>query len=173
MNKKFNLIKILFVIAFASCCFIYGRIVPFSEQLPVYDSVLTISAIVFGVMGAWIAVIYPHIHDIDHQNQENEEDYKHFKKMLIPMTYAAFGLFVFIIIRLLAPIFKTIPFLVAYKTFFRGLSYATLGTICILQLWSVIYTFYPYDTIAKSLDRKKRRSQIKKNMFPNSRPKQS
>lgn len=37
----------------------FGRKVPFAEQWPMYEGLRTTAAIIFGVIGAWLAIIYP------------------------------------------------------------------------------------------------------------------
>jgi len=37
----------------------FGRVIPFAEQWPMFEGLRTTAAIIFGVIGAWMAIIYP------------------------------------------------------------------------------------------------------------------
>lgn len=37
----------------------FGKNVPFHEQWPLYEALRTTASIIFAVVGAWLAIIYP------------------------------------------------------------------------------------------------------------------
>ncbi|MCI5122880.1 MAG: hypothetical protein D3908_17170 [Candidatus Electrothrix sp. AUS4] len=71
-------LTILLSIFIAILCYSVGSDIKISEQLPLYESLRNTSAIIFGVMGAWIAILYPNsllkiYGKLDAKNSEEEE----------------------------------------------------------------------------------------------------
>jgi len=157
MTKLFMLAKILIVIAVLFFSFIFGRNIPFQDQLPLYESLRTTSAIIFGVMGAWIALICPEMLSsvISVYSKKDDDKYSRFKLLIRPMRYSTIILMFVLLIIFINPLVRQISFLCDYALQLRGFSFAILGLLTMLQLWSVLLTFIPTDFLETHMEKKK------------------
>ena len=131
----------------------YGRHVNMSDQLSLYDKIRNTSAIVFGVMGAWIAVVYPEsLQDILSIKTRYSSKYT-LSKILASMRISSIVLITIIVIDFLNPIIKQIIFLHKYKEVFRGLSYCLLCLLFLFQGWSIILTLLPANEAEKTVNK--------------------
>ena len=53
--------KIIFTLVFVIFCFHMGAKISFDAHMKIYDTLLTISGILFGVFGLWVSILYPGI----------------------------------------------------------------------------------------------------------------
>ena len=150
--QRIRFLRILFSLLFAILCGLYGSNVSFSQQWPLYEALRTTSAIVFGVMGAWLAIIYPGIlsHVFDKKTLP-DTDQQNVNKLLSPMYYATMILIVVLFVGVFAPILKQFSSLMKYAIFLRGLSYSILAFFTVLQLWALLLIFIPQDIVGKKI----------------------
>lgn len=163
--------KVLKVVSVSLLCilfFHYGQNIPFEKQWPLYDGLRNTSAIIFGVMGAWIALIYPEalsslLGKIN--NSDNDSKAKEAEKLLPPLVYSAVILIFVLLVGILAPIFNQIPLLVANYKIVRGISYSLLGLLTICQLWTVILTLLPADLVKQDINRLRNKQIARKRLL--------
>jgi hypothetical protein len=145
--------------------FHYGQEVAFSTQWPLYDSLRNTSAIIFGVMGAWIALIYPEaLSSLLKTNQKNSADRKRLNevhKILHALVLSSCILSMVLMVGFLAPIAKQIPWLITNTKWVRGASYSLLGLLTICQLWTVVLTLLPADRVKRNIDGASKKKQIR------------
>ncbi|MCI5137183.1 MAG: hypothetical protein D3922_01925 [Candidatus Electrothrix sp. AR1] len=147
-------LTILLSFLFAVLCYSVGSDIKISEQLPLYESLRNTSAIIFGVMGAWIAILYPNsllkiYGKLDAKNSEQEE--KKFKQLISPMVFSTVIVSLVLVIGLCAPVLRKVSFLLEYKEVFRSLSFSFLGTLTFLQLWALFCALEPGRGILESM----------------------
>lgn len=148
--------SLLLLVAFSAIAFIYGRNIPFKEQWPLYDSLRNTASIVFAVMGAWIALLYPEALSTLFKVGKIQGDFvrvRQINKLLLPLIYSTFVLSSILVVGIAAPILKQIPILsTKYVLWIRGLSYLFLSVLTVFQLWSVILTLVPADFVKRNLE---------------------
>jgi hypothetical protein len=151
-----NLVK-LFLLSL-SCVFFfsYGQNIPFERQWILYDGLRNTSAIIFGVMGAWIALIYPNalsslVNNTD--ESKNSHAVRSTERLLAPLVYSAVILAVVLLVGIAAPILKQISFFSSNYKAVRGISYALLSSLTICQLWTVALTLLPVDLAKRKFNR--------------------
>lgn len=100
-------IFILLAIVSVAISYVLGGGISYSEQWPLYESLRTTAAIVFGVMGAWIAIIYPQTlikvttsRDVD----VNSVEYQRVRKLMMPMVCSTAILCAVLIVGIFAPL---------------------------------------------------------------------
>jgi hypothetical protein len=136
--------------------------------MPLYEGLRNTSSIIFGVMGAWLAILYPDslkkIFGGGSQKlpeQEKQTIMLLFQPIIISTTVIA-------VVLILFPLFqvgKTINQLDEYKDVFRGLSFSLLSILTILQLWALILTLVPSDLVKKHIDKQNTKQEVVKRMF--------
>jgi hypothetical protein len=156
----------LFLLVALSTVFAYyGQEIAFEKQWPLYDGLRNTSAIIFGVMGAWVALIYPEAIASMLDSKENPVDQHRVKaahRVLSALVISACILATILLVGIFSPIFRQIPWMAHNFRFFRGLSYVILGIMTAGQLWTVLLTLLPADQVKHNLDyalsRKKNKS---------------
>ncbi len=131
MNKISKPLLILFLAAIAIFFFFYGRYIPFHEQWPLYEALRTTASIIFGVMGAWIALIYPDtlakILSKKHTNKTAE--IQKVKRVLEPLVFSTFCVILVLTIGVFVPVLKQFSWIMEYVQIFRGISFGLLGML--------------------------------------------
>ncbi len=145
MNRVLSCLKAVLFLLWAALCFFYGSNVPYAEQKDLYEALRNMSAIIFGIMGAWIAVLHPNLltHLINHKKIQ-ESDLPDSRHLITPMIYAAFSLAVVLMIGIMKPIVTQCAFIMEKADVVRGLSFAVVGSLTLLQIWALILSFVPY-----------------------------
>jgi hypothetical protein len=148
--------KLLLIFLLVLALFYFGQNIPFEKQWPLYDSLRSTASIVFGVMGAWIAIIYPEaLTELLGRTLKSEttDKSREVRKLISPLIYSTAILVAVLLIGILAPIFKLIPLLVDHTRLIRGISYSFLGVLTVLQIWSVLLTLLPADLVKININR--------------------
>ena len=167
MNKS---IRLLFIITGAGIIIssvVLGGKITFNEQMPIYDGLRTTSAIIFAVMGAWIALLYPgQLSQAFGQKpyKEKENDIEQIKRLFRPMIYSTIILMIVIGVSFGVPLAKQITYILPYRDVFRAVSFGVIAFLTLIQFWSIILTLVPGDTIKDDLDGIKSREEMLERM---------
>lgn len=151
---KIKLFIAAIVIAVSYWVFRVGGGIPFAEQWPQVESLREISSIIFGVFGAWIALIYPgKLEEIF--KREKKEDRKNdvvaIERLLLPMRFTTVILFFLLLFGLFGPFLKQFPWAVANAFYFRGLSFLLLSVLSILQIVAIVMALFPAGLISQEI----------------------
>ncbi|MBA1184512.1 hypothetical protein G7000_05465 [Pseudomonas stutzeri] len=147
-----------------------GRAVPFEQQWPLFEALRTTAAIIFAVIGAWIAIIYPErlkLSFAENKSPEVKID-NGLGKLFSPIVHSSAILCLVLLIGIIAPVLQSIPALEVYRVQCRGISYGILVALTLWQLWTVVLTLIPADIIKTYSDEEDRRK-----LFVNERTKRS
>lgn len=132
--------------------FWFGRSVPFAEQWPMYESLRTTASIIFAVIGAWLAIIYPDRLRISFGVKSNSVSPSlGMSQLFTPVVNSTAILCVILIIGAAVPILRRNPPPVDIELC-RGLSYLLLVGLTFWQLWTVILTLIPASEMKASVD---------------------
>jgi uncharacterized membrane protein (DUF485 family) len=173
LSRRFT--QVLLTLPLVLIFFYFGKNVSFAKQWPLYDALRNTASIVFGVMGAWIALIYPDaLSEIlgkshDSRDMENGNKIKEVKKLFSPLIYSTFILIFVLLIGIFAPIFKQIPLFINNRDLMRGISYVCLGILTPCQLWAVFLTLVPADFANQNLDYLHERQEVRKRLLSGTR----
>jgi hypothetical protein len=160
--KAFKFAISLFVLAFCTTAFLVGRHIPFAEQWPLYEALRTTAAIIFAVVGAWLAIIYPERLKLSFKITDESSKSKVANgvgKLLSPAINSTAILSVVLLVGISVPILKRIDYLMPYRDVCRGFSYALVAALTFWQLWTIILTLIPADVIKSSSDQNDRHDQ--------------
>jgi hypothetical protein len=143
------------LISICSGLFYFGQNISFEKQWPLYDALRNTASIVFGVMGAWIALIYPEaLSELigGSLKSKTADKAREVNKLISPLIYSTVVLIAVLLIGILAPIIQQIPVLVSHYRLIRGVSYTFLGMLTILQLWAVLLTLLPAHVVKQNIE---------------------
>ena len=164
-----SITAVLLSIIIAIGCYLVGGQITIVEQVPLYESLRNTSAIIFGVMGAWIAILYPgalmKIYGKP-EIEKSEQESKNIQQLISPMILSTFIVSLVLVVGLLAPVLRKVVFLLQYKEFFRSLSFSLLGVLTFMQLWALLSTLAPSDRIQESISFTIKKRKKVKQLFP-------
>lgn len=141
---------LLGAISIALCVlgFVLGKNVTISNQWPLYDTLRTTSAIIFAVVGAWLAIIYPERLKIAVRDQDAiSEKSPRLKLILTPAVSSAAILIIVLLIGVLHPLLRQIPALLDHGVAIRGASFAFLVALTLWQVATVVIAILPVDIL--------------------------
>lgn len=137
--------SVLAIIGFS--LFVFGMEIAFAKQWPLYEGLRATAAVVFGVMGAWIALLYSQrlavIYSKDSTNEQRKQALGEIWRFLQPLTYSTLILVVVLLLPLVHRIMLQIDALMKVKSALRGTSFMVLGLLTILQLWTLLASLVP------------------------------
>lgn len=134
-----------FVSALTITAFPLGFKIPMESQLAVYESLVTVSSFVFGVMGAWLALVYPETlkRVVDPSAKGKGDMLKTLKRLLIPMGISLGVIAVSMAVRLLTLVAKYSFELHSYSEMLRGASFSVATLSSCLVLIALLYAIAP------------------------------
>lgn len=144
----------------------FGSVVPFSEQWPLYEALRTTASIIFAVVGAWFAIIYPERLKLSFRgekvsNESGRDSGIH--HLFTPIVHSTCILSIVLVIGVAAPILKRIEFFAEYATVFRGISFGILVALTMWQLLTVLYSLIAPDMLKTQADFEDRQQRVIEN----------
>lgn len=139
----------------------FGRSVPFAEQWPLFEALRTTASIIFAVVGAWLAIIYPERLRLSFRGGSggNGQAVK-VGQLLHPAMHSTAILCVVLFVGIAAPLLKQVSALLEYRDVLRGVSYGLLASLTLWQIWTVVLTLIPADVLQTASDHEVRRQRF-------------
>lgn len=167
-KSLFYLFLIVALIAVAYWGYFYGQAVSIKEQLLLYKSLRDLSAIIFAVIGAWIAIIYPNALTNIFKNKGVEIlEHQKIRILAIPMFISTGTIVISAGVEFLYPISKQIIFLKQYSKILHGASYSTVGVLFLIQIWCLLIALLPTQLITDDILVAKRQRDFDESLKPN------
>lgn len=145
MTLRYGLIKYGSTVAVAAIAGWHGTAVPFVEQKPAFDGLLQIAGIVFGVLGAWLAIVYPGaLGDVlKGRRQLGEPETRSLQQLVGPMITATVVILAVLAANVFAPWAKHQPWIIAHTDWARRGAFGALGLFSTTLLWGVLECLVP------------------------------
>lgn len=133
----------------------FGKSIPFQQQWPLYEALRATAAIIFAVVGAWLAIVYPERLRLSFNSSTKpaEPVNDRFTALFTPIAHSTIILGMVLLAGIAAPIAKQIPILLEYRELARTASFVLLVVLTLWQVWTVVLTLYPADIIKSQADR--------------------
>ncbi|MCR1838316.1 MULTISPECIES: hypothetical protein [Rodentibacter] len=144
---------ILLILSIATAYFV-GDKITFSEQWGLYETLRTTASIIFAVVGAWLAIVYPEKlkAPFKEKRKSRSDTDTRFGMLFSPIFHSTLILCIVLFIGILAPILKQIPFFLEYKHILRAISFGVLFFLTFWQIWTVFITLIPADLLKTQSD---------------------
>ena len=144
----------ILVLILLALAYQFGRAIPFVEQWPLFEALRTTAAIIFAVVGAWLAIVYPERLKLSFRRDDPTPSLANggIGQLLSPAVHSTAILSIVLIVGVTAPVLKRIAVLHVYSVEMRGLSYTLLVFLTLWQLWTVILTLVPADRVKDHAD---------------------
>lgn len=166
---KYSVIFILLILIPISLIFIYGKNVSYSDQKDILDSLKDTASIIFAILGAWIAVIYPKNLQEKILKLETDSDKEQeivFEKLIYGLILITSVLILMILSLVFINMIKNISYFVQYRDILRSLLLLYLYVISLVQCYALLVTLMPNIKILVDLISTRHERNVQKNMNP-------
>lgn len=146
----------------------FGQNVPFASQWPLFEALRTTASIIFAVVGAWFAIIYPERLKKSFKGGGTDSDAngRGITRLFTPIVHSTAILASVLIIGVAAPLLKQLTFVVEHKEFFRGVSYFVLVCLTLWQLLTVLYSLIGPDMVKRHNSAQERAREAANSVLP-------
>lgn len=140
--------------AISGAVFVYAPVVRFSEQWPLYEALRTTAAIIFAVVGAWIAIAFPERLRLLTGSKRGSQSSANARMLdlFAPVVNSTITLCAILLIGIAAPILKGMVTEESRVTALRSLSFSLLVFLTLWQVWTVVLTLVPADLLKTAMD---------------------
>jgi fumarate reductase subunit D len=167
-----NLFRLGLVAVIAYLGYHFGAPIPLKDQWPLFEALRTTTSIVFGVMGALLALVYPDaVKNALRNGPSTQESDGGLKRLITPCGHSALLL---ILLVFVAPI---ISWLGTFdpKEFAENVTLfqqVTFSIFCILSYWQIsilLMVLIPFDDLYMNVHQGIQRQRMRRNMHSNGR----
>lgn len=163
---KWKLLAWVLVLILVPAAAWFGRVVPFAEQWPMFEALRTTAAIIFAVIGAWMAIIYPERLKLSLRDpsQADKASATGLGKLFTPVVNSTAILSIILVLGAAAPVLRrhSLPCDISVL---RGGSYALLVTLTLWQLWTVVLSLVPASIVKSYVDREDDAKRVRDEAF--------
>lgn len=161
IRNAFLVFCLLLAVALTACGFMFGRGIKFAEQWPLFEALRNTASIIFAVVGAWLAIIYPERLKFSFGRKAGAvESSPGIGLLLTPAVHSTILLAILLLIGISAPMLKQIDLVMGHVGLFRGLSFACLVALTCWQISIVAMTLFPAEIVQSSIDNENAKADI-------------
>jgi len=133
----------------------YGRWIPFAQQWPLFEALRTTAAIIFAVVGAWLAIVYPDRLrlSLGESKKAGEESGERFRRLFTPIAHSTMILGIVLVAGIIVTMARQVPLVLRHVEASRTISFVILVALTLWQVWTVILTLVLTDMIKSQADR--------------------
>lgn len=113
----------------------FGAVITLGDQWPYFEALRTTTSIVFGIMGALLAVVFPEVLKQGLRGTEARAGESNFRRVLLPCANSAI-LLVFLIV--LAPAFAYVKATTVSPASIEEAQQASFCLLCAFTYWQII-----------------------------------
>ena len=165
-------LRILFsatAIAAIGWCFVLGQSLSFKEHVEAYAMIRNVSGVMFGVFGLWVGLLYPDLRNKIFRGQSAEsgesesvsENERQANSLLQPFFCSLAIFLLSFVAGVVVPLGRHIPLAQSYPLMAKGISYATIGLLAIVQIWTIWNAIQLTDVMKKSVDLASKRKHLR------------
>ncbi|MCH7274382.1 hypothetical protein MMZ06_31620 [Burkholderia gladioli] len=148
----FRFFAALAALTICAAGYYYGRHIPFEKQWPLYEALRTTASIIFAVIGAWLAIIYPERLKVSFRgNGKGGGSNGNLGLLLTPAVHSTIILALLLLLGICAPIVKEIPVVRPHVEMARGISFVILSALTIWQVIIVFMTLFPAQIVQEQI----------------------
>lgn len=155
MRRLVILLVSLFSLAMIAAAVLFGSKIPFQQQWPLFEALRATAAIIFAVVGAWLAIVYPERlrMSLAGSSAKAEPVSDRFSTLFTPIAHSTIILGLVLLAGIVAPIAKQIPLVFEHREIARVISFVILVILTLWQVWTVVLTLVPADIIKAQADK--------------------
>ncbi len=146
---KVKVVLFICTLALVSGAGYFGRHITFSIQWPLFEALRTTASIIFAVVGAWFAIIYPERLKKSFRGGDSSGGGAGIHNLFTPIVHSTAILAAVLLVGIVAPLLKQFDWVMEHKTVFRGLSYGLLVFLTLWQLLTVVLSLTGPDILKR------------------------
>ncbi|MFY0403360.1 hypothetical protein ACOMDP_12065 [Pantoea dispersa] len=151
MKVKVTLTMLALILVFGAGYF--GRHIAFALQWPLFEALRTTASIIFAVVGAWFAIIYPERLKKSFRGGDSSGGSAGIHNLFTPIVHSTAILAAVLLVGIGAPLLKQFDWVMANRTIFRGVSYGLLVFLTLWQLLTVVLSLTGPDILKRFTSR--------------------
>jgi hypothetical protein len=156
----------LSVCIIASAGYFFGRDIGLEDGWAYFESLRTTSSIVFGVMAALLAIVYPEVIKQGFRAPKNDSSISivNLHHIVDPLAQSAVLL---VLLVILGPIYAWVQNSFAGSTYAQGGAFALLSALSAWQVWILVLVLRPLDLLRSHTDENAAKQQIRRRIHSN------
>lgn len=143
-----------------------GQNVAFTIQWPLFEALRTTASIIFAVVGAWFAIIYPERLKKSFRGGIAESNGAGIHRLFTPIVHSTAILATVLITGVVAPLLKQFDWILSHREIFRGLSYGLLVFLTLWQLLTVLFSLIGPDMVKRHVSKQERAEEAAEAVMP-------
>jgi len=151
MKVKVTLTIILFSLVLGAGYL--GRHISFALQWPLFEALRTTASIIFAVVGAWFAIIYPERLKKSFRGGDSNGSNAGIHNLFTPIVHSTAILAAVLLVGISAPLLKQFDWVMSNIIVFRGMSYGLLVFLTLWQLLTVVLSLTGPDILKRFTSR--------------------
>jgi hypothetical protein len=146
------LIRLLIGVCAGAIGFWQGSNIGMADQWPYFEALRTTSAIVFGVMGALLAIVYPEVvkQGFRATRRDDPGSAGNLSLVVDPLAHSALLL---VSVVLLGPVFAWVSKNFGGNTYVHSVSFGILLMLTVWQVWTLLLVLRPLDLLRTHTER--------------------
>lgn len=146
MNKRRAALMILVSAVVLVAGWYFGRRVILADQLRLLDSIRGVAAIIFGVVGAWIALIYPRaLEEVLSRKVEASAHSDQIGRLVAVVVISIGVLALSLLLEVGFALRAWVDFDVVFKDDARGIGFGIVVLLMLLEIWALVLLLTPID----------------------------
>lgn len=142
-----RILRPIVLLCFSAIAGIAGRDIPVSVQVGVLSALFQAASIIFGILGAWLAIVYPQeLQNLFKKDVNLGEVGGLLERIFFPLRISASVVIFCILHTWLSPLFHLLPIFETYKTLVRQANFFFISFAVLATLWALIGVFHPMDS---------------------------
>ena len=147
------IVALLVTLSVAVVAYLFGRHIPYEQQLSIISGLSDTSAILFGVFGTWLAILYnPDIANRLTGKKGREAldiaeviqtDAQRFRIIFNGIVASSCMILIILFASIAAPVVKALPWCVGQAMIIRGISFACLSVAVLFQFYVILAALAP------------------------------
>jgi hypothetical protein len=152
-KARVPLIFHLLSVVIAGLAFIPGQAITFTAQWPLFESLRTTASIIFAILGAWIAIVYPNALKkvLTLTRAERDGELAKLANLMRAVFFATIIVAVIIVLGPVAPVLKQFAWFTEHSVLLRGASFSLLAYLTFVQLWTLLLSVAPAELLNKEV----------------------
>lgn len=132
--------------------------IPIQDQMKIVDALRNVASIVFGVAGAWIALVFPEMLKTVTAGSKlgSAQGERVFQNLLLCMLISTFIVAGSLLFQIIEPVAKQWSWLLSYRKIGRSLSFFFVTTAAQMEIFSLLAMLVPKDFSLWQLDEAKK-----------------
>ncbi|MBT0723635.1 hypothetical protein HH682_04085 [Rosenbergiella sp. S61] len=148
-----------------------GRNIAFNSQWPLFEALRTTASIIFAVVGAWFAIIYPDRLKKSFRGGASDNSGPGIHRLFTPIVHSTAILATVLVTGIVAPLLQQFDWILEHRNIFRGISYGLLVLLTLWQLLTVLFSLIGPDMIKRHISRQDRAEEAAQAILPKKKEK--